>query len=135
MVGKKHWTANFVFGVSSVPVLPAHPHPPVFLSLSLQPCSPVSPPTTTTIQIGCLYTCLGPHGNHTLNGRKAGDHSLSSHSTAPLPCLVSLRPRARVCLFGCPGHPGMGWAWIPGLSPSWSFFLSRVTLSEELRQD
>lgn len=51
------------------------------------------------------------------------------------PCLLSLGPGARVCLFGCPGHPGMGWAQIPDLSPSWSFFLSRVTLSDRLRQD
>lgn len=43
MVGKKYSTANFVFGFSSAPVLPAHPHFPVFLYLSLQPCSPGPP--------------------------------------------------------------------------------------------
>ena len=129
MVGKgiQQPTLYLVFQVSQ-PSLPPGPHPQPSLSC---PCSlaahvPQCPPSLLPANI------LGaPWKPHTEWRKKQETihfplillpHFLQAHS------LVSLGPGARVCLFGCPGHLGMEWAQIPGLTPSWSFFLLRVPL-------
>lgn len=135
MVGKKHSTANFSFGFPSAPTIPARPV--VLPFLSPQPCSPVpgGPHRSGLLPVNTLGAPWKPHTEWRESREAVHSPLIPLPHFLQAPCLASLGPGARVYFFGCPGHPGMGWAQIPGLSPSWSLFLSRVTLSDGLWQD
>lgn len=105
------------------------PLPSLAFFVPLQPRSPQSPLPPGLLPINTLG---GPWKLHT-EWKESGETIHFLRILLPhflqAPCLVSIGTEARLRLFGCPGHPGMGWAQIPGLSTSRSFSLWRITLS------